>query len=72
MSIQILPIRNGAVLLRNDSGTFTETTDAAMVDNNHFSWGANFFDYDNDMYQDLFMVGGAMAPENLVENILLE
>jgi len=64
------PHRNGAVLLRNDSGTFTETTDAAMVDNNHFSWGANFFDYDNDMYQDLFMVGGAMAPENLVENIL--
>ena len=64
------PHRNGAVLLRNDSGTFTETTDAAGVDNNHFSWGANFFDYDNDMYQDLFMVGGAMAPENLVENIL--
>ncbi|MFK7847686.1 MAG: VCBS repeat-containing protein, partial [Rhodothermales bacterium] len=62
--------RVGSVLLRNDSGTFTETTDAAQVDNNHFSWGSNFFDYDLDGWQDLFMVGGAMAPENLVENIL--
>ena len=62
--------RVGAVLLRNDNGTFTETTDAAQVDNNHFSWGANFFDYDLDGWQDLFMVGGAMAPENVVENIL--
>lgn len=64
------PKRVGAVLLRNDNGSFTETTDAAQVDNNHFSWGANFFDYDLDGWQDLFMVGGAMAPENLVENIL--
>jgi hypothetical protein len=42
------PNRNGAVLLRNDSGVFTETTDAALVDNSRFSWGANFFDYDLD------------------------
>ena len=62
--------RNGAVLLRNDNGVFTETTDAANVDNNLFSWGANFFDYDNDMFQDLYMVAGAMAPENLAESQL--
>ena len=62
--------RVGAVLFRNDNGTFTETTDAANVDNNKFSWGANFFDYDNDMWQDLYMVAGAMAPENLVESTL--
>ena len=62
--------RVGAVLLRNDGGTFTETTDAANVDNNRFSWGANFFDYDNDMWQDLYMVAGAMAPENEVEGML--
>ena len=56
------PNRIGAVLLRNDLGTFTEQTDFAGVDNNLFSWGANFFDFDNDMFQDLYMVAGAMDP----------
>ena len=66
------PNRIGAVLLRNDLGTFTEQTDFANVDNNLFSWGANFFDFDNDMFQDLYMVAGAMDPLVSMEGLLWE
>ena len=66
------PNRVGSVLLRNDSGSFTEQTDFAGVDNNHFSWGANFFDFNNDMFQDLYMVAGAMDPLVSLEGILWE
>ena len=64
------PNRVGSVLLRNDGGTFTEQTDFAGVDNSQFSWGANFFDFDNDMFQDLYMVAGAMDPAVAHEGML--
>ena len=55
------PERGGTVLLKNDGdGTFTDATDEANVSSTNFSWGANFFDYDLDGWQDLYMVGGAL------------
>jgi|GEM_PF-601198 len=64
--------RGGAVLLSNTAGVFTETTDAAGVANTDFSWGANFFDYDLDMDQDLYQVAGAMDPLVVLENTLFQ
>ena len=64
--------RGGAVLLSNTAGVFTETTDAAGVANTDFSWGANFFDYDLDMDQDLYQVAGAMDPLVSMENTLFQ
>ena len=53
--------RAGTVLLRNDGGTFTEvTTDIAGVSSSAaWSWGANFFDYDHDGFEDLYLAAGA-------------
>jgi PKD repeat protein len=52
--------RDGAVLLSNGGGSFTDNTVAAGVDNNEFSWGASFFDFNKDGWQDLWMAGGAL------------
>lgn len=60
-------------LFENTSfGTFNKTTGAAgikdegwMINSSmHASigWGANFFDYDNDTYLDLFVCNGALNP----------
>ena len=72
------------VLLRNngDGVAFTNVTSkagtgAGMIgDKARVSWGAVFFDYDNDRYEDLYVVSGFMAvdwPDNPVEqhNLLM-
>ena len=64
------PNRSGTVLLRNDAGTFIDATDIAGVSSTEFSWGANFFDYDLDGWQDLYMVAGAMDPAIVQEGVL--
>ena len=56
----IYPERAGTVLLKNEGGSFSDATDAAGVASTNFSWGANFFDYDLDGWQDLYMAGGAL------------
>ena len=33
---------------------------AAGVDSREWSWGANFFDFDLDGFQDLYLAAGAM------------
>jgi hypothetical protein len=56
----------------NGNGTFSDRTSSAGVENEgwiingsmHTSvgWGANFFDYDNDTYLDLFVCNGSLNP----------
>ncbi len=43
------------LLLNNGNGTFTESAETAGVQALSFGWGAAFFDYDNDGYQDLYV-----------------
>jgi len=43
------------LLMNNGDGTFTESAAAAGVEAFSFGWGAAFFDYDNDGYQDLYV-----------------
>ena len=63
--------RNGAVLLSNVGGNLTDNTDAAGVANTAFSWGASFFDFNKDGWQDLWMAGGALNDAQvLVPSIL--
>ena len=50
----------GTTLLRNDGTQFTEVSVTAGVDSREWSWGANFFDYDLDGFQDLYLAAGAM------------
>ena len=58
------PTRAGTLLLQNDGdGTFTDATNSANVDNTFFTWGANFFDYDLDGWQDLYMASGRVFIE---------
>ena len=72
------------VLLRNngDGVAFTNVTNTAGVgagmigDKPRVSWGAVFFDYDNDRYEDLYVVSGFLAvdwPDNPEEqpNVLM-
>lgn len=58
--------RAGTVLLRNDGSTFSEVTTSAGVHSAAWSWGANFFDYDLDGWQDLYLAAGEM---NNVANV---
>ena len=63
--------RSGTMLLRNDGGTFSDATDIAGVSSVAWSWGTNFFDYDNDGFQDLYLAAGAMNSETeVVESVL--
>ena len=46
---------DGNVLLRNDGNDiFTNVANSLGVEVNKICWGANFFDYDNDGFLDLF------------------
>ncbi len=62
--------RAGTVLLRNDGATFSEVTTSAGVHSAAWSWGANFFDYDLDGWQDLYLAGGEMNNAVSVESEL--
>ena len=62
--------RAGTVLFRNDGNTFAEVTLAAGVHSAAWSWGANFFDFDLDGYQDLYLAAGAMNTFDPVESVL--
>ena len=46
----------------NGNGTFSEVgADAGVVNPLTLGWGANFFDYDNDGYLDLYSVNGTVS-----------
>ncbi|MEM8486623.1 MAG: FG-GAP-like repeat-containing protein [Bacteroidota bacterium] len=62
--------RAGTVLLRNDNGVFAEVTTAAGVHSAAWSWGANFFDYDLDGWQDLYLAAGEVNNDVDVESEL--
>ncbi|MFK7845850.1 MAG: FG-GAP-like repeat-containing protein [Rhodothermales bacterium] len=62
--------RAGTVLLRNDGSTFSEVTTAANVHSPAWSWGANFFDYDLDGFEDLYLAAGEMNNDVDVESVL--
>lgn len=52
----------GNVLCRNHgNGTFTEVGDSSQVRVSLVGWGANFFDYDHDQDEDLFVANGTMG-----------
>ena len=56
------------VLYRNrGDGTFEQTTGIAGVDDDGIAWGAIFFDYDGDTWQDLF-VANDHGPDKLYRN----
>ena len=60
----------GTILLRNDGGNFTDATNSAGVSSREWSWGANFFDYDLDGWQDLYLAAGAMNTFDPVPSVL--
>ena len=63
--------RPGTMLLRNDNGIFADATVFAGVSSLAWSWGANFFDYDLDGYQDLYLAAGSMNSDTeVVESVL--
>ncbi len=48
-----------AGMLRNDGdGTFTDISDSAGVRDGQWGWAAQFLDYDNDGWLDLYAVNG--------------
>jgi hypothetical protein len=52
-------LSRGSTLLRNDGdGHFTDISDSAGVRDGQWGWGAEFFDYDNDGYLDLYALNG--------------
>jgi hypothetical protein len=52
-------LSRGSTLLRNDGdGRFTDISDGAGVRDGQWGWGAEFLDYDNDGYLDLYAVNG--------------
>ena len=62
------------VLLNNNAGYFTDATTPAGVENTNTpngllttSWGTAFFDYDNDMYSDLFVANGRVPAADFID-----
>jgi hypothetical protein len=58
---------NNPLLLNLGTGVFLEASVAAGVDNPITSWGAIFFDFDNDGHQDLY-VNNMWSPNTLYRN----
>ncbi|HSQ00815.1 MAG TPA: VCBS repeat-containing protein [Candidatus Dormibacteraeota bacterium] len=58
-------LTRGSTLLRNNGdGTFTDVSDAAGVRDSQWGWGAEFVDYDNDGWQDIFASNGFITGPN--------
>ena len=58
-------LTRGSTLLRNNGdGTFTDVSDAAGVRDAQWGWGAEFVDYDNDGWQDIFASNGFITGPN--------
>ena len=52
-------LTRGSSLLRNNGdGTFTDVSDTAGVRDGQWGWGAEFVDYDNDGWLDIFATNG--------------
>ena len=62
--------RPGTMLLRNDNGIFADATVIGDVSSLAWSWGANFFDYDLDGYQDLYLAAGSMNTFDPLASVL--
>jgi len=61
MSYNTLLLNNGAD--GNGEVTFTDVSDQAMVTDAGMGWGTTFLDFDNDGFQDIYMVNdGYFAP----------
>lgn len=55
-------LTRGSTLLRNNSdGTFTDVSSAAGVRDTQWAWGAEFLDYDNDGWLDLWVTNGMVS-----------
>ncbi len=52
------------MLKNNGNGTFTNVTQQLGLGVYRICWGCNFFDYDNDGYQDLFVCPSNGAPDH--------
>lgn len=58
-------LTRGSSLLRNEGdGTFTDVSDAAGVRDGQWGWGAEFVDYDNDGWLDIFASNGFITGPN--------
>ena len=58
-------LTRGSTLLRNNGdGTFTDISDGAGVRDGQWGWGAEFVDYDNDGWQDIFASNGFITGPN--------
>jgi hypothetical protein len=58
-------LTRGSTLLRNEGdGTFTDISDAAGVRDAQWGWGAEFVDYDNDGWLDIFASNGFITGPN--------
>jgi len=56
--------RGSTLLLNNGDGTFTDVSDEIDIrDTPQWAWGSYFFDYDNDMDQDIYVVNGMISGE---------
>ncbi|MCB0365361.1 MAG: VCBS repeat-containing protein [Bdellovibrionales bacterium] len=59
------------ILLANDGkGRFVDRTDNTGVRSSYFSWGARFADYDNDGWQDIYVVNGTQIGKDIRPNVL--
>jgi hypothetical protein len=62
-------LSRGSTLLRNEGdGTFTDVSDAAGVRDAQWGWGAEFLDYDNDGWLDIYALNGFVTG-NLPDDI---
>lgn len=50
--------RTGHLFVNNGDGTFTNQAEQLNVDNDKWSWGALWVDYDNDSWKDLYVATG--------------
>ena len=56
--------RGSTLLLNNGDGTFTDVSDEVDIrDTPQWAWASYFFDYDNDMDQDIYVVNGMISGE---------